>query len=100
MYLCHFTVFRTDGRQATSAACARRWTARRTSTSRCACCRELRDVVRLPRPYYHWRAWSESTALTIDAKPWAQDAAARVQQAHLDRTFGGGTVGPERGAAG
>jgi len=52
----------------------------------------MRRVVHLPHPLYHWRAWSGSTALTIDAKPWAQEAAARVQHEHLQRTYGGGTV--------
>ena len=50
MYLCHFTIFRTDARAGASAACARRWTAPRTSTSPCACCRASRSVVHLPRP--------------------------------------------------
>lgn len=95
MYLCHFTVFRTsdvrevgglrtemDGGQDFDLALR--------------LLPRLRRVVHLPRPYYHWRAWSESTALTIDAKPWAQDAAARAQADHLDRTFGGGEVSPSR----
>ena len=95
MYLCHFTVFRTasvkevgglrtemDGAQDFDLALR--------------LLPQLTNVVHLPRPYYHWRAWSESTALTIDAKPWAQEAAARVQRDHLQRTFGGGEVTPSR----
>ena len=95
MYLCHFTVFRTadvkeigglrsemDGAQDFDLALR--------------LLPRLQHVVHLPRPYYHWRAWSESTALTIDAKPWAQEAAARVQRDHLQRTFGGGEVTPSR----
>ena len=95
MYLCHFTVFRTadvkeigglrsemDGAQDFDLALR--------------LLPQLQRVVHLPRPYYHWRAWSESTALTIDAKPWAQEAAARVQRDHLQRTFGGGEVTPSR----
>ena len=91
MYLCHFTIFRRrdmvevgglrsemDGAQDFDLALR--------------LLPRLNRVVHLSRPLYHWRAWSESTALTIDAKPWAQDAAARVQQDHVDRTFGGGTV--------
>ncbi len=93
MYLCHFTIFRReqvnevgglrsgmDGAQDFDLALR--------------LLPKLKRVVHLPRPLYHWRAWAESTALTIDAKPWAQDAAARVQQEHVDRTFGGGSVGP------
>jgi GT2 family glycosyltransferase len=93
MYLCHFTIFRTDA--------VRRVGGLRTEMDGAQdfdlalrLLPELSSVVRLPRPYYHWRAWSESTALTIDAKPWAQDAAARAQAAHLERTFAGGSVGP------
>lgn len=95
MYLCHFTVFRRadmvqigglrpsmDGAQDFDLAL-------RLLPS-------LRRVVHLPRPLYHWRAWAQSTALTIEAKPWAQEAAARVQREHLERTFGGGTVGPSQ----
>jgi GT2 family glycosyltransferase len=95
MYLCHFTVFRTalvrehggfrsemDGAQDFDLAL-----------------RLMPDEARvhhIPLPLYHWRAWSESTALTIEAKPWAQEAGARAQQSHLDRVFGGGTVTPSR----
>ncbi len=93
MYLCHFTVFRrTDmldvgGLRSTMDGAQDFDLALRLLP-------RLRRVAHLPRPLYHWRAWSESTALTIDAKPWAQEAAARVQQEHVDRTFGGGSVVP------
>jgi O-antigen biosynthesis protein len=93
MYLCHFTVFRTgllrevggfrtqmDGAQDFDVAL--RLLPRVT------------DVAHIARPLYHWRAWSESTALTIDAKPWAQQATARVQREYLEQAFGGGTVEP------
>ena len=92
MYLCHFTVFRTslvrenggfdsamDGAQDFDLALR--------------LLPQLENVVHIPLPLYHWRAWTESTALTIDAKPWAQQAAARAQQAYLDR-LGGGSVQP------
>jgi GT2 family glycosyltransferase len=36
-----------------------------------------------PGVLYHWRAWSESTASGIQAKPWAQVSAASVQGAHV-----------------
>ena len=93
MYLCHFTVFKREQMNAVGGL--------RTSMDGAQdfdlalrLLPELKNVVRIPLPLYHWRAWSESTALTIDAKPWAQQAAARAQQEHLDRTFGGGTVEP------
>ena len=92
MYLCHFTVFRTD--------LVRRHGGFRSDMDGAQdfdlalrLLPELTDVIHIPLPLYHWRAWSESTALTIDAKPWAQQAAARAQQAYLDRA-GGGTVVP------
>ena len=93
MYLCHFTVFKRDQVNAIGGL--------RTSMDGAQdfdlalrLLPQLKNVVRIPLPLYHWRAWSESTALTIDAKPWAQQAAARAQQEHLERTFRGGTVAP------
>jgi len=95
MYLCHFTVFKRDQMNAIGGL--------RTSMDGAQdfdlalrLLPNLKNVVRIPLPLYHWRAWSESTALSIDAKPWAQLSAARAQQEHLDRTFGGGTVMPSR----
>jgi glycosyltransferase involved in cell wall biosynthesis len=44
--------------------------------------------------YYHLACLGRVDALTIDAKPWAQSAAARVQLDYVDATFGGGTVTP------
>ncbi|MDC3376514.1 glycosyltransferase [Candidatus Nanopelagicales bacterium] len=92
MYLCHFTVFETelvrshggfrsemDGAQDFDLALR--------------LLPHLENVRHVPHPLYHWRAWSGSTALTIDAKPWAQTATARAQQEHLDR-HGGGSVEP------
>ncbi|CAB5036881.1 MAG: glycosyltransferase [Actinobacteria bacterium] len=93
MYLCHFTVFKRDQVNAVGGL--------RTSMDGAQdfdlalrLLPNLKNVVRIPLPLYHWRAWAESTALSIDAKPWAQQSAARAQQEHLDRTFGGGTVEP------
>lgn len=93
MYLCHFTVFRTelvrqadgfrsqmDGAQDFDLALRLMPVAQR--------------VEHISRPLYHWRAWAESTAQSIEAKPWAQQAAARAQQEHLDRTTQGGVVVP------
>ena len=95
MYLCHFTIFRRslvnevgglrsnmDGAQDFDLALR--------------LMPQLNDVRHIPLPLYHWRAWAESTAMTIEAKPWAQQAAARAQQEHVERTFGGGTVEPSR----
>ncbi len=94
MYLCHFTVFLTD--------LVRRHQGFRSEMDGAQdfdlalrLLPELTDVVHIPHPLYHWRAWSESTALTIDAKPWAQQAAARAQQEYLDRDHGG-TVEPSK----
>ena len=93
MYLCHFTVFRTslvrevggfrsdmDGAQDFDLAL--RLTPQLSAE----------NVVHVRLPLYHWRAWAGSTASSIDAKPWAQEATARAQREHLERTFGGGTV--------
>jgi len=93
MYLCHFTIFRTEAVNRIGGLRTEMDGAQDFDLA-LRLLPELQRVVRLPRPYYHWRAWSESTALTIDAKPWAQDAAARAQAAHLHRIFGGGSVVP------
>ena len=95
MYLCHFTVFRTDSVKEAGGLRTEMDGAQDFDLA-LRLLPQLTNVVHLPRPYYHWRAWSESTALTIDAKPWAQEAAARVQRDHLQRTFGGGEVTPSR----
>ena len=99
MYLCHFTIWKTqmvreinglrsemDGAQDFDLAL-------RLIPQLAA---PQAHVVHLPLPLYHWRAWSESTALTIEAKPWAQHAAARAQQDYLNTAFGGGTVEPSQ----
>jgi GT2 family glycosyltransferase len=95
MYLCHFTAFRTelvreiggfrsamDGAQDFDVALR--------------LLPIIDKVVHIPRPLYHWRSWAESTAFSIEAKPWAQQATQRAQQEHLDRTFGGGSVVPSK----
>jgi len=99
MYLCHFTIWKTqmvkevnglrsemDGAQDFDLAL--RLLPQLASPQA--------QVVHLPLPLYHWRAWSESTALSIEAKPWAQQSAARAQQDYLNTAFGGGTVEPSQ----
>ncbi len=101
MYLCHFTVFHTatvrelggfrsemDGAQDFDLA-LRFLPSLREHPER---------VIHIPLPLYHWRSWAQSTALTIDAKPWAQEAAARAQRAFLDSatTATAATVQPSR----
>ena len=94
MYLCHFTVFRTDIVRAHGGFRSEMDGAQDFDLA-LRLLPELVDVRHIPLPLYHWRAWSESTALTIDAKPWAQQATARAQQDHLDREIGG-TVNPSK----
>jgi GT2 family glycosyltransferase len=94
MYLCHFTVFRTDLVRAHGGFRSEMDGAQDFDLA-LRLLSELDRVHHIPLPLYHWRAWSESTALTIDAKPWAQQAAARAQQAYLDG-HGGGTVTPSQ----
>jgi GT2 family glycosyltransferase len=95
MYLCHFTIF---NRELVNAVDGLRTEMDGGQDFDLALrlLPNLKNVIHIPQPLYHWRAWSESTALTIDAKPWAQDAAARAQTSHLERTFGGGTVAPSK----
>jgi len=94
MYLCHFTVFDTAMVRAHGGFRSEMDGAQDFDLV-LRLLPELKEVVHIPLPLYHWRAWSGSTALTIDAKPWAQQATARAQQAHLDASTGG-TVQPSR----
>ena len=94
MYLCHFTVFRTDLVRAHGGFRSDMDGAQDFDLA-LRLLPDLDQVLHIPLPLYHWRAWSESTALTIDAKPWAQQSAARAQQAYLDSS-GGGTVAPSK----
>jgi len=97
MYLCHFTIWKTsmvkhvgglrsemDGAQDFDLALRLLPELTRTPTS----------VNHIPLPLYHWRTWEHSTARSIEAKPWAQQAAQKAQQDYLNTTFGGGTVEP------
>ncbi len=93
MYLCHFTVFRRADMVDVGGLRSERDGAQDFDLALRLLPR-LRTVIHLPLPLYHWRAWSNSTALTIEAKPWAQEAGAKAQADHLQRTFGGGTVAP------
>ena len=99
MYLCHFTVFRTDDVRAvggfdSSMDGAQDFDLALRLMHQWDGSRENSNVIHIHKPLYHWRAWEHSTAESIDAKPWAQQAAARAQQAHLERSGLGGTVAP------
>ncbi len=52
------------------------------------------QIVHIPRVLYHWRAIETSTAMNIESKPYALDAAQRALQDHLDRI--GSTAKAER----
>jgi GT2 family glycosyltransferase len=97
MYLCHFTIWKTsmvkeagglrtqmDGAQDFDLAL--RLIPELTKTPK--------SVIHIPLPLYHWRTWEHSTARSIEAKPWAQQAAQKAQQHYLNTTFGGGTAEP------
>jgi hypothetical protein len=47
---------------------------------------ERDQVAHVPRVLYHWRVHEDSTARSNDAKPYAQVAAERALNEHLDRT--------------
>jgi GT2 family glycosyltransferase len=99
MYVCHFTVFRTDAVRAVGGFRSAMDGAQDFDLALRLLpqvWRETSRVRHIPLPLYHWRAWSESTALTIDAKPWAQESAARAQQEFLDVSLHGGSVQPSR----
>ena len=97
MYLCHFTTFRRDHVNSVGGLrsdmdgaqdfdLALRLLPKLTQPTA--------KVIHIPLPLYHWRYWSGSTAQSIDAKPWAQQAAQKAQQDYLNNNFGGGEVKP------
>ena len=93
MYLCHFTVFRTSIVQRVGGFRSEMDGAQDFDLA-LRLVPELSEdnVVHIPLPLYHWRAWENSTASSIDAKPWAQMATARAQSDYLEGRFGGGSV--------
>ncbi len=95
MYLCHFTIFNTDMVKAQSGFRSNMDGAQDFDLA-LRLLPNLTSVVHIPLPLYHWRSWSESTAQSIDAKPWAQQAGARAQQDYVDRIYGGGAVTPSK----
>ena len=56
------------------------------------------QIQHLPRVLYHWRTTDQSTASYATAKPYAQEAALRAIQEHLDRIGIAGKVEPHYGA--
>ena len=56
-----------------------------------------KEIEHLPWVLYHWRAGDQSTASSATAKPYAQEAARRAVQEHLQRTGIAGTVVPSHG---
>lgn len=67
-------------------------------TLRCVEQIEPAQIQHLPRVLYHWRTTDQSTASYATAKPYAQEAALRAVQEHLDRTGVAGTIEPHYGA--
>ena len=88
MYLCHFTVFDTELTRSVGGFRSEMDGAQDFDLA-LRLLPNLKNVHHIPHPLYHWRAWSESTASSIDAKPWAQQAAARAQQDYLNQSTGG-----------
>ena len=60
------------------------------------CIEQIRpkEIEHLPWVLYHWRAGDQSTASDATAKPYAQEAARRAVQEHLDRRGIVATVTP------
>lgn len=63
------------------------------------CIEQIRpeQIKHLPRVLYHWRMADESTASYATAKPYAQEAARRAVQEHLNRIGIAATVVPHHG---
>jgi GT2 family glycosyltransferase len=95
MYLCHFTVIETSAVRQIGGFRSEMDGAQDFDLV----LRLLPDlvtgrVVHIPLPLYHWRAWAQSTAESIEAKPWALDATMRAQRDHLARSGRQGDVRP------
>ena len=95
MYLCHFTAFRTDLLREIGGFRSQMDGAQDFDVALRLLPR-VTAVEHIAYPLYHWRWWSQSTAQSIEAKPWALEATTRVQREYLERTFGGGAVEPGR----
>lgn len=93
MYLNHFTAMRTDLVRAVGAFRAGTDGAQDHDLA-FRLIRTGARVLHVPGVLYHWRAWEQSTASGIQAKPWAQSAAARVQGDHLIALGYPGSVSP------
>lgn len=55
---------------------------------------QARRIVHVPEVLYHWRAVEGSTAVDIEAKPYAETAGIRAVQEHLDRVGIDAVAGP------
>jgi len=95
MYLCHFTIWKTDMVKALNGLRSEMDGAQDFDLA-LRLLPQLEVVPHIPLPLYHWRTWEHSTARSIEAKPWAQQAAAKAQQDYLNTNFGGGAVQPSR----
>jgi len=86
-FVSHLGVYRTDWSVAW-AVFASASKARRINDLTLRCIEQIRpeQIEHLPRVLYHWRMADESTASYATAKPYAQEAARRAVQEHLDRT--------------
>ncbi len=52
---------------------------------RCVECIEAKQIHHIPRVLYHWRMHAESTAQSVDAKPYAMLAGERALNEHFQR---------------
>jgi GT2 family glycosyltransferase len=66
-------------------------------TLRCIEQIEPEQIKHVPWVLYHWRMGDESTAWCATAKPYAQEAARKAVQEHLDRRGIAGTVASSHG---
>jgi len=97
MYLCHFTVIDTAGVRRVGGFRSEMDGAQDFDLVLRLLPELSADRVRhIPRPLYHWRAWAQSTADSIEAKPWALEATMRAQREHLARSGLQGDVHPGR----
>ncbi len=56
------------------------------------CTEQANQIVHIPKVLYHWRSHSGSVAGSVDAKPYAGDAAKKAIREHLSRSQMEGSV--------
>ncbi len=83
-YICHFTVFSVELYRQVGGF-RREYDGSQDYDMILRLTEKAKKIVHVPEILYYWRVHKESVASSIDAKPYAIDAAKRALKAHLER---------------